>query len=260
MNKHNIRTLQKMKNGDKTIQMLTCYDYQMATLLNETNLDLILVGDSVGNVILGHETTVETTMAEMLIFSKAVTKGATNKFVVVDMPFGTYINLNDGIKNAIHLFQDSKAQAIKIEGAHETHLELVTELTNNGIPVMGHIGLRPQSVHQQGGYFVHGKTEKESDSLRRQAYALQKAGAFAIVLECINEDTATDITNKLTIPTIGIGSGNKTDGQVLVINDLFKMGKDSVPNFVNPISNFYEMKKELIANYLGQDNERNNNH
>ncbi len=260
MKKHNIRTLQKLKKGKRTIQMLTCYDFQTATLLNETELDLILVGDSVGNVILGHETTVETTLAEMLIFSKAVKKGASNKFVVADMPFGTYVNLNDGINNAIKLFQESKVEAIKIEGAHATHLDLITELTNNGIPVMGHIGLRPQSIHQQGGYFIHGKTEKEADRLRREAFALQKAGAFAIVLECINPDTAAEITEKLAIPTIGIGSGNCTDGQVLVINDLLKMGKDSVPKFVNPISNLFDMKKDLITSYLESNHERNVHH
>lgn len=248
MKKLNVRDIRKAK-GSK-LQVLTCYDYQTATLLNESSLDMILVGDSVGNVVLGYETTVEVTLDEMIIFGKAVRKGAPEKFLILDLPFGTYSTIPQGIQSATKLFKETKAEAIKLEGAFPYQLKLIKRLTETGIPVMGHIGLTPQSVHEQGGYYTHGKTQESIEKLTKEALSLQEAGVFSIVLECVDENLATELTKKLSIPTIGIGSGKKTDGQVLVINDLLKMGPKTPPKFCPPIADFYEQKKNLINQYL----------
>lgn len=248
MKKLNVRDLKKSKQGH--LQMLTCYDYQTAVLLNETDLEMILVGDSLGNVVLGYETTIEVTLEEMEIFGKAVRRGAPDKFLIMDMPFGSYSTVGQGIHSATKLFQNTKCEAVKLEGAYPYQLKLIERLTQTGIPVMGHIGLTPQSVHQQGGYFIHGKTESSAERLIREAKSLEAAGAFSIVLECVEEHVAKEITEKLSIPTIGIGSGKNTDGQVLVINDLLKMGPKTPPKFCHPIADFYQMKKDLLNNYL----------
>jgi 3-methyl-2-oxobutanoate hydroxymethyltransferase len=248
MKKLNLRDIKKCKQKD--LQVLTCYDYQTAKLLNETELDMILVGDSLGNVILGHETTVEVTLNEMEIFGKAVRRGSPDKFLILDLPFGSYSTVIQGVHSATKLFQTTKCEAIKLEGAFPYQLKLIERLTQTGIPVMGHIGLTPQSVHQLGGYFTHGKSEDDASRLMREAKALQTAGCFAIVLEMVEENVATKITNELSIPTIGIGSGKKTDGQVLVINDLLKLGPTQPPKFCNPIADLYEVKKDLIIKYL----------
>lgn len=252
MKKLNTRMIRSFKkvNEARSLQMLTCYDYQTAKLLNETELDLILVGDSVGNVILGYETTVSVSLEEMIIFTSAVKRGAKNKFVVGDMPFGTYNTVEEGLQNATKLFQASGVEAIKLEGAFPHQLELIERLTHIGIPVMGHIGLTPQSVHQQGGYYTHGKTDQSANMLMDTAKKLEQAGCFSVVLECITSDVACDITKELNIPTIGIGAGSEVDGQVLVINDLLKLGSDYPPSFCKPIADLYTTKKELIEKYL----------
>jgi len=255
MKKHTTRSLRNFKklvNG-RSLQMLTCYDYQTAQLFNELPLDLVLVGDSVGNVILGHETTVEVTLEEMITFTSAVKRGAPNRFVVGDMPFGTYSTFEDGVKNATKLFQTSKVESIKLEGAFPHHLEIIKRVTESGIPVMGHIGLTPQSVHQQGGYYIHGKDEASANRLVEEAIKLEEAGTFAIVLECVKEDIAKKITQSLSIPTIGIGSGDDVDGQVLVTNDLLKMGPGRPPKFCTPIADFFQLKKNLLEQYLATD-------
>ena len=250
--KLNTRIIRKFKKhtGKRPLHMLTCYDYQTASLLNETELDLILVGDSLGNVILGYDTTICVSLEEMIIFTSAVKRGAPNKFVVADMPFGTYSTLEQGVSNACKLIQKTGAEAIKMEGAAPYQLDLVTRLVEVGVPVMGHIGLLPQSVNQQGGYYTHGKDLENAKILMNQALALQEAGAFAIVLECIEKELAKTISEELCIPTIGIGSGTNTDGQVLVINDLFKMGSNYPPSFCKPIADLYQLKKEMIEKYL----------
>ena len=248
MKKLNLRDIKKAKQ--KKLQVLTCYDYQTAALLNETDLDIVLVGDSLGNVILGYETTIEVTLNEMEIFGKAVRRGAPNKFLVVDLPFGSYSTVSQGVHSATKLFQTTKCEAIKLEGAFPYQLKLIERLTQTGIPVMGHIGLTPQSVHQLGGYFTHGKDEDEASRLMRQAKALENAGCFSIVLEMVEENVATKITQELQIPSIGIGSGQQTDGQVLVINDLLKMGPTTPPKFCKPLADLYELKKNLIVHYL----------
>ena len=248
MKKLNLRDIKKAKQ--KKIQVLTCYDFQTATLLNETDLDIILVGDSLGNVILGYETTIEVTLNEMEIFGKAVRRGAPDKFLVMDLPFGSYSTVSQGVYSATKLFQSTKCEGIKLEGAFPYQLKLIERLTQTGIPVMGHIGLTPQSVHQLGGYFTHGKDEDEASRLMRQAKALENAGCFSIVFEMIEEHVAAKITQELQIPSIGIGSGQQTDGQVLVINDLLKMGPTTPPKFCKPLADLYELKKNLIVHYL----------
>ncbi|MBC76288.1 MAG: 3-methyl-2-oxobutanoate hydroxymethyltransferase [Halobacteriovoraceae bacterium] len=248
--KLNTRKIRSFKSKEQKLQMLTCYDYQTARMLNETELDMILVGDSLGNVVLGYETTISVTLNEMEVFGSAVKRGAKDKFVVVDLPFGSYNTLEQGLDNGAKLFRNTQAEALKLEGAFPYQLELIERLTQVGIPVMGHIGLTPQSVHQQGGYYVHGKSASSSELLIENAKKLEKAGAFALVLECVEEKTATQITNQISIPTIGIGAGKGVDGQVLVINDLLGLGPDKVPGFCTPIANMYQTKKELIQSYL----------
>ncbi|MDH5581882.1 MAG: 3-methyl-2-oxobutanoate hydroxymethyltransferase [Bdellovibrionales bacterium] len=245
----------KVSLGKDPLQMLTCYDYQTASLLNDSEVDLILVGDSVGNVILGYDTTIQVSLNEMKIFSSAVKRGAPDKFVVADLPFGTYSTLEKGLESAIELFQHSQVEAIKCEGAFNYQLEMIKRITEVGIPVMGHIGLTPQSVHQQGGYYTHGKDQASSNELLRQAVALEQAGVFSLVLECVEKETASKITHNINIPTIGIGSGLENDGQVLVLNDLLKMGPHRPPQFCTPIANLFDLKKDLIQKYISSNKE-----
>lgn len=247
--KHTVLSLQQRKQG-APLSMLTCYDFQTAQLLNETSLDLILVGDSLGNVVLGEETTIHVTLNHMEIFGRAVKKGAPQKFVIIDMPFGSYSTIERGLDSAIALMQSTQAEAVKLEGAADYQCELIKRLHTIGIPVMGHIGLQPQSVHTQGGYHKHGKDDHSKQELLRAATQLEKAGAFAVVLECVEAELAAAITKTLSIPTIGIGSGSEVDGQVLVINDLLGMGKQAPPSFCKPVANFYEEKKKSITQYL----------
>lgn len=248
MKKLNLRDIRKAKH--QKLQLLTCYDFQTATMLNQTDLDMILVGDSVGNVMLGYDTTVEVTLNDMETFGKAVRRGAPDKFLILDLPFGTYSTVTQGVHSATKLFQTTKAEAIKLEGAFPYQLKLIERLTQTGIPVMGHIGLTPQSVHQLGGYYTHGKNETSAERLMKEARALEAAGCFSIVLEMVDEKVATEITMALSIPTIGIGSGKNTDGQVLVINDLLKLGPNTPPKFCQPIADLYQTKKSLVEQYL----------
>ncbi|MBT4790067.1 MAG: 3-methyl-2-oxobutanoate hydroxymethyltransferase [Halobacteriovoraceae bacterium] len=251
MKKLNTRSIRKRKTNPeaKKLQMLTCYDFQTANVLNTTELDLILVGDSVGNVVLGYDTTVEVSLAEMKIFSAAVKRGAPDKFVVADLPFGSYATYTSAIENSISLFQSTKVEALKLEGANEENYKIIKRLTEIGIPVMGHIGLMPQSVHSQGGYYKHGKHLEDKIRLQKEALELEAAGCFAIVLECVEASLAKEITAQINIPTIGIGSGVDCDGQVLVINDLLGMTENK-PKFVTPVANLFQVKKELISKYL----------
>lgn len=243
--KLNLRKLSswKKRNGAPSLSMLTCYDYSMACILNQTDVDVILVGDSLGNVILGMENTIGVTPADMMIFGKAVKRGCPSKFVVVDIPFGVMSSLSRAQEHCFQIFQQTGCEAIKVEGASSFILELIQELTTKGIPVMGHIGLLPQSVHQQGGHYTHGKNEFDRQRLLTEALKLEKSGAFAIVLECVQKDVAREITNNISIPTIGIGSGQGTDGQVLVTQDLLGLTAGAVPSFVRPIRS---LAKELI--------------
>lgn len=255
MKKWNTRTLKSwksIKKEPKHLSMLTCYDYQTAQMLNETDVDILLVGDSLGNVMLGMDTTVEVNTTHMEIFASAVRRGAPNKFIVVDLPFGALTSFDKTIEEGMKLFVNTKAESLKIEGAGEFQLSLIKHFVQIGVPVMGHIGLQPQSVHAQGGYFVHGKDEKRAQELLKEAKSLQEAGVFGLVLECVNEDIAKLITSELDIPTIGIGAGTGTDGQVLVINDLLKYGPNRPPKFCTPIADMYEVRKKLLKEYIAE--------
>jgi 3-methyl-2-oxobutanoate hydroxymethyltransferase len=252
MNNINTKTIRHFKSSQesRSLKMLTCYDFPMAQMLQETSVDLILVGDSVGNVVLGYDSTIPVTLDEMILFTKAVRRGAPQKYLIADMPFGSYNTIQQGINSASRLFKETNAQAVKLEGAFPYQLKLIERLTQIGIPVMGHIGLKPQSVNVAGGYYSYGKNQEEEKSLILEAKKLQDAGVFSLVLECVEASVAKKITDQLSIPTIGIGSGNATDGQVLVLHDLLKIGKHKVPKFCTPLENIYERSLNAINEYL----------
>lgn len=214
--KNTVLTMQKQKEQGDKISMLTAYDYSTAKLMDQAGINSLLVGDSLGMVMLGYEDTLSVTMEDMIHHSRAVANGAQNALVVTDLPFMSYhISIPDAVANAGRLIKEGHAAAVKLEGG-EAFSETIQAITRASIPVMGHIGLTPQSIHAFGGFKVQGKTIEAAQKILQDALAVEKAGAFAIVLEAIPADLAALITKKLTIPTIGIGAGNQTDGQVLV--------------------------------------------
>ncbi len=222
------------KKGTHKITMLTAYDYSMASILDQTDIDMILVGDSLGNVMLGHKDTIAVTLNDMIHHAKAVVKGAPNKVVIVDMPFMSIsMGLERSLENVMNVMQSTGAHGVKIEGGKE-HVELIKALGNAGVPVMGHLGLTPQSYLKLGGYKTQGNTQKSAEQIMNDAKALCDAGVFSIVLECVNEELSKAVTQEVSVPTIGIGSGPYTDGQVLVINDLIGLTTSKVPSFVKP--------------------------
>ena len=219
------------KNGER-LAMLTAYDYSTAKLMDETGINGILVGDSLGNVILGYEDTISVTMEDMIHHGAAVARGTKNALVVIDMPFMSYqTSVYDAVVNAGRLMKEGRANAVKLEGGVEV-VPQIKAITQAGIPVCAHIGLTPQSINAFGGFKVQGKTEAAAQKLIDDALAVQDAGAFAVVLECVPEKLATLVTEKLDIPTIGIGAGNGCDGQVLVYADMLGMFSDFTPKFV----------------------------
>lgn len=225
--------LEKKQRGEK-ITCLTAYDYAFARLLDESGMDLLLVGDSLGMAMLGYETTLPVTMDEMVLFTRAVRRGVRRALVIADLPYGSFhISREETVRNGIRLVQEGGAEAVKLEGG-ERRAELVHALVEAEVPVMGHIGLTPQSVHRMGGFRVQGRSESAAEQLLRDARALQGAGAFALVLEGIPRELAAMITRELSIPTIGIGAGPECDGQVLVIHDLLGLTFGPKPKFVRP--------------------------
>ncbi|AQS57916.1 3-methyl-2-oxobutanoate hydroxymethyltransferase [Desulforamulus ferrireducens] len=229
--------------------MLTAYDYPMATLVDASGIDAILVGDSLGNVMLGYDSTVPVTMDDMIHHLRAVVRGTKRAMVVGDMPFLSYhISREEAVRNAGRLMQEGLAQAVKLEGGIEV-AETVRAITNAGIPVMGHLGLTPQSVYQMGGFKVQGKGEEAARKLISDAKCLEEAGVFAIVLECIPQQLAKLITESLSVPTIGIGAGVHCDGQVLVIHDLLGFHSDFKPKFVKQYANLKEQIIEACRQY-----------
>jgi 3-methyl-2-oxobutanoate hydroxymethyltransferase len=232
-----------MKDRGEKISMLTAYDYPIARLLDEAGIEVILVGDSLAMVGLGYETTLPVTMEEMLHHVRAVSRGVKRALLVADMPFGSFqASVGEGVKNAGRFLKEAGAQAVKLEGGREV-ADLTRRLTSVGIPVMGHLGLTPQMVHQFGGFKVQGRTASAAERLREDARLLEEAGIFALVLEGIPWQVAEVITGELRIPTIGIGAGSSCDGQVLVTNDLLGLFDDFVPKFVKRYANL----KETIA-------------
>ena len=224
--------LRRMKNRGEKIAMLTAYDATMAKLIDRAGVDVILVGDTVGMVVLGYDTTLPVTLEDILHHTKAVTRGASRPLIVADMPFLTYkITVPEAVRNAGRLIQEGGASAVKVEGG-EPVIDVVRRLVDVGIPVMGHLGLQPQSVHQIGGYRRQARDEEAAERLIADARELEKAGAFALVLESIPKGVAKEVTGQLRIPTIGIGAGPYCDGQVLVSYDAFGLYDDFVPPFV----------------------------
>ena len=243
-----VRDLREWKRQGRRFAMLTCYDFPTAQILDEAGIPLLLVGDSVADNILGYENTLPVTMDEMLHHCKAVARGAKNAMIVGDMPFLSYhVSIEEGIRNAGRFLKEGGAHAVKLERAATEELatqslpgvaiELTEALTARGIPVMGHVGLTPQSVHAMGGYRVQGRAEETAARLAEDALALEKAGAFALVLEGIPSGLAKQITESLTVPTIGIGAGPHCDGQVLVITDLLGLKGDKYAKFVKRYAN-----------------------
>ena len=244
--------VKEMKVEKQKIVMLTAYDYSTARLVDEAGVPLILVGDSLGMVVLGYESTIPVTMDEMIHHTKAVVRGTKQALVIGDMPFMTYhTNISEALHNAARFIQEGGAQAVKLEGG-VTVAETVKRIVDCGIPVMGHIGLTPQSVHQLGGHKVQGKTPEAAERLLMDARALEQAGAFAIVLELVPASLSKLITQKVSIPTIGIGAGPECDGQVQVISDLLGLFADFVPKHAKQYAKLAGPIRTAIADYIGE--------
>lgn len=240
----------KMKKESEKITMLTAYDYPSAKLAQEAGIDLILVGDSLGMVVLGYDSTVPVTVEDMIHHTKAAKRGAPHTFVVTDMPFMTYhLSRDETLKTAARIMQESGANAVKVEGAGLV-IERIQSMTGAGIPVMAHLGLTPQSVGVLGGYKVQGKTAHSAQTLLEDAIKCEEAGAFSIVLECVPKQLAKEVSETVNIPVIGIGAGNETDGQVLVFHDLVTYGVGRVPKFVKQYSNISDTVTASIVNYI----------
>lgn len=250
--KNTIITFKQSKQQGRKISMLTAYDYSTAKLMDEAGINAILVGDSLGNVVLGYEDTLSVTMEDMIHHGAAVARGAKNAMVVVDMPFMSYqASVYDAVVNAGRLMKEGRASAVKLEGGKEVCPQ-VKAVTEAGIPVMGHLGLTPQSINAIGGHRVQGKTQQAAQKLLDDARALQEAGAFAVVLECVPEKLADKVTKELEIPTIGIGAGAGCDGQVLVYQDMLGMFSDFTPKFVKKFANVGQVMKEAFKSYIDE--------
>jgi len=241
--------LRQMKQQGQKIVCLTAYDALMARIFDEAGVDIILVGDSLGNVFQGHETTIPVTLEEMIYHTKAVVRGVRRAMVVTDMPFMSYqVSVEEAFRNAGRIMKEAGAGAVKLEGG-ERVVEAVARMTAAGIPVMGHLGLTPQSIHQFGSYRVRGTDPKEAEQILRDAKLLEEAGAFAIVLEKIPAELARKVTESLSSPTIGIGAGVYCDGQVLVYTDLLGLTVDFRPRFVRQYERLYERILKAVSQF-----------
>lgn len=243
-------TVAKMKREGEKIAMITAYDYTMATLVDQAGIDLILVGDSASNVMAGHATTLPITLDQMIYHAQCVVRGARRALVVVDMPFGTC----DGdeltaLRSAVRIMKETGATAVKIEGG-EPMIPSIRKIIGAGIPVMGHLGLTPQSVNQLGGYGIRAKEKDEAERLIKDALLLQDAGCFAIVLEKVPAALAKEVSDRLTVPAIGIGAGSGTDGQVLVLQDMLGMNQGFRPKFLRTYANLAGMINEAVGQYV----------
>lgn len=247
--KNTVITIQQAKEQGEKITMLTAYDYSMAKLIDEAGINMILVGDSLGMVMLGYEDTLSVTMEDMIHHTKAVARGTKNAMVVADMPFLSYqTSVYDAVCNAGRLMKEGRAQAVKLEGG-SAFAEHIRKITEASIPVVGHLGLTPQSLNAFGGFKVQGKSEEAAKKLLEDAKAVEQAGAVALVLECVPAKLAELITKKLHIPTIGIGAGAGCDGQVLVYQDMLAMFGDFKPKFVKHFGDIGTMMKEAFEAY-----------
>lgn len=247
--KNTVLTFKQAKENGEKVTMLTAYDYSTAKLIDESGVNSILVGDSLGNVILGYEDTISVTMEDMIHHCGAVARGAKNALIICDMPFMSYqTSVYDAVVNAGRLMKEGRAGAVKLEGGQEVCPQ-IKAITDAGIPVCAHLGLTPQSINAFGGFKVQGKTEAAAKKLIEDAKAVEEAGAFAVVLECVPEALAKLVTEKLSIPTIGIGAGNVCDGQVLVYQDMLGMFSDFTPKFVKRFADIGSVMKEAFRAY-----------
>ena len=248
---HNVKkvtthVLQQMKNDGEKISMLTGYDYTMARIIDTAGIDVILVGDSASNVMAGHETTLPITLDQMIYHASSVVRGVSRALVVVDMPFGSYQgNSKEALSSAIRIMKESGGHAVKLEGGQEI-LESITRILTAGIPVMGHLGLTPQSIYKFGTYVVRAQEKDEAQRLIEDAKALEEAGCFAIVLEKIPADLAARVAKELTIPIIGIGAGGGVDGQVLVVHDMLGINNEFSPRFLRKYHNLFQ---EMLGSF-----------
>ncbi|HRS53711.1 MAG TPA: 3-methyl-2-oxobutanoate hydroxymethyltransferase [Bacteroidales bacterium] len=242
--------LQAMKACGEKIAMLTAYDYSMARILDEAGIDVILVGDSASNVMAGHKTTLPITLNEMIYHASSVVRGVSRALVVVDLPFGTYQgNSYEALQSAIRIMKESGADAVKLEGGSEV-IESVERILSAGIPVMGHLGLTPQAIHKFGTYVVRATSKEEADKLVKDAHLLQKAGCFSIVLEKIPAKLGEQVANEIKIPVIGIGAGQKVDGQVLVLHDMLGITQEFSPRFLRRYHNLFAEIKGAVSVYI----------
>ncbi|WP_145035567.1 3-methyl-2-oxobutanoate hydroxymethyltransferase [Paenibacillus sp. Y412MC10] len=253
----NIVKLKNMKKKGVPITMLTAYDYPSAKLAEEADIDMILVGDSLGNVVLGYNSTIPVTLDDMVYHTRAVARGAEDTFIVADMPFMTYHGgIDESLRGVRRLMQEGHAHAVKMEGGEEI-ADTVKRIVQSGVPVLGHIGLTPQSVNQIGGYRIQGKDAQDAKRLMNDAKALEAAGAFAIVLELVTEEAAADISKALSIPTIGIGAGRYCDGQVLVFHDILKYASPyRDKRFVKTYADVGSVIREGITQYVKEVKDR----
>ncbi len=242
--------LQEMKLKGEKIAMLTAYDYSMAKIIDFAGIDVILVGDSASNVMAGHKTTLPITLNEMIYHASSVMRAVERALVVVDLPFGTYQgNSREALSSAIRIMKESNANAVKMEGGREIK-DSIDRILSAGIPVMGHLGLTPQSINKFGTYVVRAREEEEANCLREDAKLLEEAGCFSIVLEKIPSALAKEVTESIKIPTIGIGAGNHVDGQVLVIHDMLGINHDFSPRFLRRYHNLFDEMKGAVEMYI----------
>ncbi|MHB8208131.1 3-methyl-2-oxobutanoate hydroxymethyltransferase [Mucilaginibacter sp.] len=243
-------TLQEMRNSGEKIAMLTAYDYSMATIVDDAGMDIILVGDSASNVMAGHETTLPITLDQMIYHASSVVRAVKRALVIVDLPFGSYQgNSKEALNSAIRIMKESGAHGVKIEGGVEI-AESVSRILTAGIPVMGHLGLTPQSIYKFGTYTVRAKHEEEAKKLKEDALKLQELGCFGIVLEKIPAKLAAEVTEMISIPTIGIGAGQACSGQVLVIHDMLGINKGFKPRFLRQYADLYDVMNGAIKSYV----------
>lgn len=248
--------LQEMKKRGEKISMLTAYDFTMAGILDAAGIDVLLVGDSASNVMAGHETTLPITLDQMIYHASSVVKAVKRSFVVVDIPFGSYQgNSSEALRSAVRIMKESGAHAVKMEGGEEIK-ESVVRVLSAGVPVMGHLGLTPQSIYKFGTYTVRAKEEEEAEKLIRDAKILEECGVFAIVLEKIPAQLAKKVSEELTIPTIGIGAGPDADGQVLVVHDMLGLTHEFKPRFLRRYAELHEVMTGAVKDFINDVKDR----
>ena len=243
-------TLHKMKEAGEKISMITAYDFSFAKIFDAAGIDIILVGDSASNVMAGHETTLPITLDQMIYHASSVVRGSSRSLIIVDLPFGSYQgNSKEALNSTIRIMKETGAHAIKLEGGVEI-IDSVKRIVGAGVPVMGHLGLTPQSIYKFGTYIVRAKEEEEADKLKSDALLLQEAGCFAIVLEKIPASLAREVSQSISIPTIGIGAGNGCDGQVLVMHDMLGINTEFKPRFLRTYLNLHDQVTQAVQHYI----------